>query len=53
MAEPTKEQESERARLRETARSADDPDERREAVRRLAKLDRERNRQTYDKLANE
>lgn len=53
MAESTEEPESERAELRETARSTDDPDERREAIRRLAELDRERNRETYDELANE
>lgn len=52
MAETTEGQ-SERARLRETARSTDDPDERREAIRRLAELDRERNHETYDQLADE
>lgn len=53
MAESTEELENERSQLRETARSTDDPDERREAIRRLAELDRDRNRETYDELANE
>ena len=53
MAETTEEREGKRARLRETARTTDDPEERREAIRRLAELDRERNRETYDELANE
>jgi hypothetical protein len=44
--------ESERARLREIARSGD-TDERRKARRKLAALDRERHRDIYDKLATE
>jgi death-on-curing protein len=42
----------ERGRLRETARTAADPD-RHEAVCRLAALDREHNRDTYERLARE
>ena len=45
--------ESERERLRDQARNAESPKERQEAIRRLAKLDRERNAETYEKLARE
>jgi hypothetical protein len=41
---------SERARLREIARSAEETEERREARRKLAALDRERHEDIYDKL---
>jgi|GEM_PF-3572394 len=44
---------AERERLREAVRTADSPEERRTAIRRLAALDRERNRETYDALADE
>ncbi len=44
--------ESERARLREIARSGDTA-ERREARRQLAALHRERHKDIYDKLATE
>jgi len=53
MSRTTEESDAERKRLRERARSAESVDERREAIRRLATLDRERNRDTYDKLADE
>ncbi len=53
MSQTTDERRAERKRLRERARTTDDPDERRAAIRRLAALDRERNRETYDKLARE
>lgn len=49
----TTDEQTERERLRERAREADTEDERREAIRRLAALDRERNRDTYEKLADE
>lgn len=45
--------EAERKRLRKQACTTETADDRREAMRRLAALDRERNRNTYDKLANE
>lgn len=47
------ERNAERKRLREVVRTAESADERREAIRRLAELDRDRNRDTYDKLARE
>lgn len=53
MVKTTDETEAERKRLREQARTAETADERREAIRRLAALDRECNRETYDKLAHE
>ena len=53
MSRSTEEIETERERLREQARSAETPEDRREAIRRLAKLDRERNPETYEKLARE
>lgn len=53
MSQPTEEMKAERKRLREQARTAENADERREAIRRLAALDRERNRDTYEKLARE
>ena len=51
MARP--EHQTERDRLREIARTADSKEERREAMRQLAALDRERHRDIYDKLARE
>lgn len=53
MSRTTDEQRSERERLQEEVRTADSTDERRAVLRRLAALDRERNRETYDKLADE
>lgn len=53
MSRSSEEIETERERLRKQARSAESPEERREAIRRLAKLDRERNAETYEKLAHE
>lgn len=53
MSRTTDEQQTERERLRDLARTADTGEERREAIRRLATLDRERNRDTYDELAHE
>lgn len=53
MAQTTEEMQAERKRLRDQARTAESADERREAIRRLAELDRERNRETYDSLARE
>lgn len=53
MSRTSDEQRTERERLRERARTADSDEERREAIRRLAALDRERNRDTYDELAHE
>lgn len=53
MSRTADEQQTERERLRELVRTADTEDERREAIRRLAALDRERNRDTYDELAHE
>lgn len=53
MSRTSDEQRTERERLREIARTAGTEDERREAIRRLAALDRERNRDTYDELARE
>lgn len=47
------EMEAERKRLRELARTAESVEERREAIRRLVELDRQRNRETYDNLASE
>jgi len=41
------------AELREQIRQADSAEERLEAVRRLAAIDRERHSETYEKLANE
>lgn len=53
MSRTTDEQDAERERLREAVRTADGPEERRAAIRRLAALDRERNSETYDALADE
>ena len=53
MSQTTDERENDRERLRERARTADDPDDRLDAIRRLAALDRERNRETYESLASE
>lgn len=53
MSQPTEEMKAERKRLREQAQTAESADERREAIRRLAALERERNRDTYEKLARE
>lgn len=53
MSRTTEEMQAERRRLREQARTAGSADERREAIRHLAELDRERNRETYDALARE
>ena len=53
MSRSKKEIESERERLREQARNAESQEERRDAIRRLAKMDRERNAETYEKLARE
>jgi hypothetical protein len=53
MAQTSEDDRAERARLRELARTADSEAERRAAIRRLATLDRERNRDTYDQLAGE
>lgn len=47
------EHDSERARLREIARSAETAEERQEARRQLAALDRERHKDIYAKLADE
>lgn len=44
---------AERERLVERIRSAKTPEERREAVRALAKRNIDRHRETYEKLANE
>jgi hypothetical protein len=43
----------ERARLRERIRTTDSDTERREAVRRLAEIDREIHADVYEKLARE
>jgi hypothetical protein len=43
----------ERARLRERTRNADSDAERREAILRLAEIDREIHAETYAKLARE
>lgn len=51
--DPTEEMKTERQRLREKARTAERADERREAIRHLAELERKRNRETYEKLARE
>lgn len=53
MSRTTDEPKSERERLREQVRTAENEEERREAIRRLAALDRERNRDTYETLARE
>lgn len=53
MSRPSEEVEAERERLREQARNAESPEERHKAIRRLAKLDRERNADTYETLARE
>ena len=53
MSRSRKEIESERERLREQAGKAESDEERGKAIRRLAKLDRERNAETYEKLARE
>lgn len=45
--------ETERARLRERARTAESPEERREAILRLVAIDRERHAEIYEKLARE
>lgn len=44
---------AERERLVEQIRAAETPEERREAVQALAKRNIERQRETYDKLADE
>ena len=43
----------ERARLRKRVRNADSEAERREAILRLAEIDREIHAETYEKLARE
>ena len=43
----------ERARLREQVKNADSEAERREAILRLAEIDREIHAETYEKLARE
>jgi len=53
MAQASDEEQAERERLREQARTADTEAERRAAIRQLAALDRERNRETYEALAKE
>ena len=53
MSRSSEEIETERERLREQARSAETREERQKAIRQLAKLDRERNAETYEKLARE
>lgn len=53
MSKPTEEVADERRRLREQARTAENAEDRRDAIRQLAALERERNRDTYEKLAEE
>ena len=53
MTQTTDERRAERERLRERALTADDPSVRREAIRQLAALERDRNRETYDRLEHE
>ena len=53
MSRSSEEIETEREHLREQARNAESREERREAIRQLAKLDRERHAETYEKLARE
>lgn len=51
MCDSTEELEIERKRLREKARTAEHVDERRASIRRLAELERKRNRETCEQLA--
>lgn len=53
MAKTDPEYADERKRLREQIRQAESSAERREAVRRLAAIDRERHQETYEKIATE
>ena len=53
MSRSSEEIETERERLREQARNAESREERRQAIRTLAKLGRERHAETYEKLARE